>query len=247
IHTGESIVIAPAQTLTASEYQLLRELSIKTIRHLGLVGECNIQFAFDPERSDNYRVIEVNARLSRSSALASKASGFPLAFIATKLALGYSLTDLKNTITKTTPACFEPALDYLVLKVPRWDLNKFREVSKVIGSEMKSVGEVMAIGRNFEETLQKALRMLQVGIYGVVCNNLKFKDIESSIKNPTDKRIFAVVEAIKQGATVDEIYDWCKIDRWFLYKIKNIIDMETKLKNTVKLDKELILEAKKLG
>lgn len=245
IHTGESIVVAPSQTLTDSEYHKLRKISIKVVKHLGVVGECNIQYALDP-RSEDYRVIEVNARLSRSSALASKATGYPLAFIAAKLALGYELFELINSITKSTTACFEPALDYLVLKFPRWDLNKFREVSKRLGSEMKSVGEVMAIGRKFEEVLQKAIRMLQVGMYGLVCNNLKFKDIESSIKNPTDKRIFAIVEAIKQGTSIDQIYKWSGVDKWFLYKIKNIIDVEEEVRNRP-FTKEVLLKAKQLG
>jgi carbamoyl-phosphate synthase large subunit len=245
IHTGESIVVAPSQTLTDSEYHKLREIAIRCIKHLGIVGECNIQYAFDP-KSEDYRVIEVNARLSRSSALASKATGYPLAFIAAKLALGHELFELINSITKKTTACFEPALDYLVLKFPRWDLNKFKEVSKIIGSEMKSVGEVMAIGRKFEEVLQKAIRMLQVGMYGLVCNDLKFKDIENSIKNPTDKRIFAVVEAIKQGTAIEQLYKWSGIDKWFLYKIKNITDTEKELE-TKPLTKELLLKAKQMG
>jgi len=245
IHTGESIVVAPSQTLTNSEYHKLREISIRVIRHLGIIGECNIQFALD-SKSEEYRVIEVNARLSRSSALASKATGYPLAFVAAKLGLGQSLVDIRNSITKSTTACFEPALDYVVLKVPRWDLAKFKEVSKKIGSEMKSVGEVMSIGRSFEEILQKALRMLQVGVYGVVCNDMKFKDIMDSIKNPTDKRIFAVAEAIKQGTSLEEIHNISGIDIWFLSKIKNIVDMEKKLKSE-EMTKQLMLDAKKLG
>jgi len=228
IHTGESIVVAPVQTLTASENFKLRALSIKVIRHLGIVGECNIQFALNP-KSEDYRIIEVNARLSRSSALASKATGYPLAFIATKLALGYSLTEVNNIITKETSACFEPALDYIVLKHPRWDLQKFRKVTQSLGSEMKSVGEVMAIARSYEEVLQKAIRMLDVGMKGVVCNDLEFDDLEKELKEPTDKRIFAIAEAIRRGFTIEKIHKLCKVDAWFLYKIKNIIDTENKL------------------
>jgi carbamoyl-phosphate synthase large subunit len=245
IHTGESIVVAPSQTLTNDEYHMLREVSIRVIRHLGIVGECNIQFALNP-KNEEYRVIEVNARLSRSSALASKATGYPLAFVAAKLALGYSLVEVRNSITQTTTACFEPALDYVVLKIPRWDLSKFKAVSQHIGTEMKSVGEVMSIGRTFEEVLQKALRMLQVGVYGVVCNDMKFKDLIDSVKNPTDKRVFAVAEAMKQNITAQKIHDLSGIDTWFLYKIKNIVDMEKKLKSS-KMTKELMLNAKKLG
>lgn len=245
IHTGESIVVAPSQTLSNSEYHKLREISIRVIRHLGIIGECNIQYGLDP-KSEEYRVIEVNARLSRSSALASKATGYPLAFIAAKLALGYSLPELRNSITKSTTACFEPALDYLVLKVPRWDLSKFRAVSKLIGSEMKSVGEVMSIGRTFEEVLQKALRMLQVGVYGAVCNDMKYDDFIDDIKNPTDKRIFAIAEAIQKGFPISKIYELSGIDPWFLYKIKNIVYMENRLRNE-KITKENMLEAKKLG
>ncbi len=243
IHTGESIVIAPSQTLTNKEYHKLREISIRVIRHLKIVGECNIQFALDPY-SEDYRVIEVNARLSRSSALASKATGYPLAFIAAKLALGYSLIELENSITKVTKACFEPALDYVVLKIPRWDLIKFRKVSKKIGSEMKSVGEVMAIGRKFEEILQKALRMLEIGMNGVVCNDIEIKDIDDEIKNPSDKRIFAIAKAIEKGYTIEKIHNLSGIDAWFLHKIKNIIDLEKKIK------KDLVgnlRDAKKLG
>jgi carbamoyl-phosphate synthase large subunit len=198
IHTGESIVVAPVQTLTASENFKLRSLSIRVIRYLGIIGECNIQFALDPN-SEDYRIIEVNARLSRSSALASKATGYPLAFIATKLALGYSLSEVENSITKETSTCFEPALDYIVVKFPRWDLQKFKKVSLKIGSEMKSVGEVMAIGRSFEEAFQKAIRMLDVGMNGLVCNKLEFNDLKKELSEPTDKRMFAITEAIKQG------------------------------------------------
>ncbi|MBI5388986.1 carbamoyl-phosphate synthase (glutamine-hydrolyzing) large subunit [Candidatus Woesearchaeota archaeon] len=248
IHTGESIVVAPSQTLTDSEYHKLRELSIRTIRHLGIVGECNIQYALHPY-SEDYRVIEVNARLSRSSALASKATGYPLAFIAAKLALGYALPELKNSITKKTTACFEPALDYLVIKIPRWDLHKFKQVSKKIGSEMKSVGEVMAIGRKFEETLQKALRMLQLSMRGLVGNNLTFPDVEDSIKNPTDQRIFAVAQAIKEGISLEKINEWSGIDKWFLYKIRNIIGMENTLLQYAKTEIpiEIMRQAKQFG
>jgi len=248
IHTGESIVVAPVQTLTASENFKLRALSIKVIRKLGIIGECNIQFALDP-KSEDYRIIEVNARLSRSSALASKATGYPLAFVATKLALGYSLTEVKNMITGVTSACFEPALDYVVVKYPRWDLQKFRKVSLSIGSEMKSVGEIMAIGRTFEETLQKSIRMLDVGMNGVVCNNLTFNNIEKELKEPTDKRMFAIVESIKKGFSIEKIYNLSKVDPWFLYKIKNIVDLEKKLTH-FKLEKipfSLFKEAKQKG
>jgi len=226
IHTGESIVVAPSQTLSNSEYHKLREISIRTIRHLGIVGECNIQYALDP-CSEDYRVIEVNARLSRSSALASKATGYPLAFVAAKLAFGHSLVDLKNSITQTTMACFEPALDYIVVKIPRWDLKKFRKVSKRIGSGMKSVGEVMAIGRNFEEALQKALRMLDIGVLGLIGNDhLQFGNIEEELRNPTDERVFAIPLALQAGMSIDQIYALTHIDKWFLYKIKNILEVE---------------------
>ena len=248
IHTGESIVVAPSQTLTNREYHKLREIGIKTIRHLGIVGECNIQYALDP-KSEDYRVIEVNARLSRSSALASKATGYPLAHVAAKLALGYSLPELKNAVTKTTTACFEPALDYLALKIPRWDLNKFRMVSKEITSEMKSVGEIMALGRSFEEVIQKGLRMLQVGLYGLVGNeNVKIESekIEWDIKHPTPKRILVIAEALKQGWTVEKISKISGIDKWFLDKLKNIVETEKELKKK-SLDKDLLLQAKKYG
>ncbi|MGH7495112.1 MAG: carbamoyl-phosphate synthase (glutamine-hydrolyzing) large subunit [bacterium] len=229
IHTGESIVVAPSQTLSNSEYHKLRELAIRTIRHLGIVGECNIQYALDPQ-SEDYRVIEVNARLSRSSALASKATGYPLAFVAAKLALGHSLVDLKNSITQTTMACFEPALDYIVVKIPRWDLKKFRKVSKRIGSGMKSVGEVMAIGRNFEEALQKALRMLEIGVQGLLGNDhLLFGKLEEELRNPTDERVFAIPLALKAGMSIDQIYELTHIDKWFLFKIKNILEVEKQL------------------
>ncbi len=250
IHTGESIVVAPSQTLTNSEYHKLREISIKVIRHLGIVGECNIQYALDPE-SEDYCVIEVNARLSRSSALASKATGYPLAFIAAKLALDYSLTEIENKITKKTMACFEPALDYLVIKIPRWDLEKFKKVDFHIGSEMKSVGEVMAIGRKFEEVLQKALRMLGIGLHGLLYDKVKLNsDLDSELKNPTDKRVLAIAEAIRKGYSVDKIHSLSKIDKWFLHKIKNIVDTDKELKkyNNVKdLPKELLSMAKQQG
>ncbi|MCH8004501.1 MAG: carbamoyl-phosphate synthase (glutamine-hydrolyzing) large subunit [Nanoarchaeota archaeon] len=249
IHTGESIVVAPSQTLTNAEYHNLREISIRVIRHLGIVGECNIQFALDSE-SEDYRVIEVNARLSRSSALASKATGYPLAFIAAKLALGYSLTEIENSITKTTKACFEPALDYIVIKIPRWDLEKFKKVSFQIGSEMKSVGEVMAIGRKFEEVLQKALRMVGIGLHGLVCNSIKINNnVDSELKNPTDKRIIAIAEAIKKGYSIQKIYSLSKIDKWFLYKIKNIVDTEKEIKKYKinSIPKELLRLAKQQG
>jgi carbamoyl-phosphate synthase large subunit len=247
IHTGESIVVAPSQTLTNSEYHKLRDIAIKVIRHLGIVGECNIQYALDPE-SEDYRIIEVNARLSRSSALASKATGYPLAFIAAKLALGYSLAEIENKITKKTMACFEPALDYCVVKVPRWDLKKFKEVDQRIGSEMKSVGEVMSIGRKFEEALQKSLRMIAIGMHGLTQNSIKIdtKNLATLLKQPTDKRIFAIGQALKQSWTVNKIYNYTKIDKWFLYKLKNIIDCEKELYKK-KLDKDLLQKAKQLG
>ncbi len=247
IHTGESIVVAPSQTLNDREYHKLRKISIQVIRHLNIIGECNIQFALN-KNTGEYRIIEVNPRLSRSSALASKATGYPLAFIAAKLALGYSLIDLPNSITKRTKACFEPALDYVVVKIPRWDLTKFKRASKKIGSEMKSVGEVMAIGRNFEEALQKALRMLQVGVYGLVCNDMHFKNLKKELKNPTDKRIFAIAEAVNT-VPIKEIQRLTQIDPWFLYKIKNIVALHRKLSGSAfhHLPKELLLHSKKLG
>lgn len=246
IHTGESIVVAPSQTLTNHEYHKLRKISIDVVRHLGIIGECNIQFAFDP-KSDDYRVIEVNARLSRSSALASKATGYPLAFIAAKLGLGYSLTEIPNSITKATMACFEPALDYLVVKIPRWDLKKFKNAYRVIGSEMKSVGEVMAVGRKFEEALQKAIRMLDIGMYGLVQNNIKFANgLSQEMVKPTEQRIFAVAESLKKGVRISAIYKKTGIDKWFLYKLKNIVEIENKLYQN-KLDKNLLLEAKQAG
>ncbi|MBN2423279.1 carbamoyl-phosphate synthase (glutamine-hydrolyzing) large subunit [Candidatus Woesearchaeota archaeon] len=245
IHTGESIVVAPSQTLTNSEYHKLREISIRLIRHLGIIGECNVQIALDTE-SEDYRVIEVNARLSRSSALASKATGYPLAFVAAKLGLGYSLSELSNSITLKTKACFEPALDYIVVKIPRWDLQKFEKVSEEIGSEMKSVGEIMAIGRKFEEAIQKGIRMLNIGKKGLAANNMNFENIEKELKQPTDKRIFAVTEAIKEGMSIEQVYNLSKIDPWFLYKIKNITEIENKLINS-KLSRELVLKAKQMG
>lgn len=250
IHTGESIVIAPSQTLTNSEYHKLRALSIKIIRHIGIVGECNVQYAFDPE-SEDYRVIEVNARLSRSSALASKATGYPLAFVAAKLGMGYGLFELKNSVTKTTSAFFEPALDYVVCKIPRWDLSKFRGVDKELGSSMKSVGEVMAIGRNFEEAIQKGLRMIGQGMHGFVENKeLKIDDIDAALREPTDKRVFIISKAMHKGYTIDQIHELTKIDRWFLYKLKHIIDIDERmkaLKSINNLDKELLREAKVYG
>ncbi|MGM9700005.1 MAG: carbamoyl-phosphate synthase (glutamine-hydrolyzing) large subunit [Prevotella sp.] len=249
IHTGESIVIAPSQTLTNSEYHKLRALSIKIIRHIGIVGECNVQYAFDPV-SEDYRVIEVNARLSRSSALASKATGYPLAFVAAKLGMGYGLFELKNSVTKTTSAFFEPALDYVVCKIPRWDLSKFRGVDKELGSSMKSVGEVMAIGRNFEEAIQKGLRMIGQGMHGFVENKeLEIPNIDAALREPTDKRVFVISKAMHKGYTVDQIHELTKIDKWFLEKLKHIIDIDEELKtyNINTLDKELLRTAKIYG
>ena len=249
IHTGESIVIAPSQTLSNSEYHKLRALSIKIVRHIGIVGECNVQYAFDPE-SEDYRVIEVNARLSRSSALASKATGYPLAFVAAKLGMGYGLFELKNSVTKTTSAFFEPALDYVVCKIPRWDLSKFRGVDKELGSSMKSVGEVMAIGRNFEEAIQKGLRMIGQGMHGFVENKeLQIDDLDAALREPTDKRVFLISKAMHKGYTVDQIHELTKIDCWFLNKLKHIIDIdeELKTKNINTLDKELLRTAKVYG
>ena len=235
IHTGESIVVAPSQTLTNSEYHMLRALAIKIIRHIGIVGECNVQYAFDPQ-SEDYRVIEVNARLSRSSALASKATGYPLAFVAAKLGLGYGLFDLKNSVTKTTSAFFEPALDYAVVKIPRWDLTKFHGVKRQLGSSMKSVGEVMAIGRTFEEALQKGLRMIGQGMHGFVENHeIKIADIATALREPTDMRIFVVSKAMKIGYTIEQIHQLTKIDRWFLQKLKHIIDIDQQLKDNALL------------
>ena len=249
IHTGESIVIAPSQTLTNSEYHKLRALAIKIIRHIGIVGECNVQYAFDP-KSEDYRVIEVNARLSRSSALASKATGYPLAFVAAKLGMGYGLFELKNSVTKTTSAFFEPALDYVVCKIPRWDLSKFRGVDKELGSSMKSVGEVMAIGRNFEEAIQKGLRMIGQGMHGFVENKeLEIEDIDAALREPTDKRVFVISKAMHKGYTVDQIHDLTKIDKWFLEKLKHIIDIDEAMKkcNINTLDRELLRTAKVYG
>ncbi len=250
IHTGESIVVAPSQTLTNSEYHKLREIAIRIIRHIGIVGECNVQYALDPE-SEDYRVIEVNARLSRSSALASKATGYPLAFVAAKLGLGYGLYELKNSVTKTTTACFEPALDYIVCKIPRWDLGKFTGVSKQIGSSMKSVGEIMAIGRTFEEAIQKGLRMVGQGMHGFVANQpLQNKDIDTELKEPTDQRIWAISEALQQGYSVEKIFEMTRIDPWFLEKLKNITDLSVKLqeyKSLETLPDETLRRAKQLG
>ena len=250
IHTGESIVIAPSQTLTNSEYHKLRELSIRIVRHVGIVGECNVQYAFDPE-SEDYRVIEVNARLSRSSALASKATGYPLAFVAAKLGLGYGLFDLKNSVTKTTSAFFEPALDYVVCKIPRWDLGKFRGVDRELGSSMKSVGEVMAIGRTFEEVIQKGLRMIGQGMHGFVENRaLELDDVEAALKAPTDKRIFVIEKAFQQGYTIEQIHQLTKIDLWFLKKLYNIYETSLALHacgNINTLDTSLLTKAKRQG
>ena len=250
IHTGESIVIAPSQTLTNSEYHKLRALSIRIIRHVGIIGECNVQYAFDPN-SEDYRVIEVNARLSRSSALASKATGYPLAFVAAKLGLGYGLFELKNSVTKTTSAFFEPALDYVVCKIPRWDLGKFRGVDRELGSSMKSVGEVMAIGRTFEEAIQKGLRMIGQGMHGFVENKeLQIADIDSALREPTDKRIFIISKAMSQGYTVDQIHELTKIDKWFLRKLQNIKDTSNALhacKSINVVDNELMRRAKVQG
>ncbi len=248
IHTGESIVVAPVQTLTAAENFKLRSISIQVIRHLGIIGECNIQFAFDPH-SEDYRIIEVNARLSRSSALASKATGYPLAFIATKLALGYNLTEVKNMVTQDTSACFEPALDYIVLKYPRWDLQKFKKVSLRLGSQMKSVGEVMAIARSFEEVLQKAIRMLGIGMDGLVGNTLGFDDLDRELSEPSDKRMYAIAEAVRRGYSIEKIHALSKITPWFLYKIKHIVELEQELEeySLQELPNELLREAKQKG
>lgn len=250
IHTGESIVIAPSQTLSNAEYHKLRELSIRIVRHVGIVGECNVQYAFDPN-SEDYRVIEVNARLSRSSALASKATGYPLAFVAAKLGLGYGLFDLKNSVTKTTSAFFEPALDYVVCKIPRWDLGKFHGVDRELGSSMKSVGEVMAIGRTFEEVIQKGLRMIGQGMHGFVDNKeLKIDDVDAALKEPTDKRIFVIEKAFKAGYTIDQIHDLTKIDRWFLQKLYKIHQTDQELHACTSinvLDNALLRKAKVKG
>lgn len=254
IHTGESIVIAPSQTLTNKEYHKLRELAIRIIRHIGIVGECNVQYAFDPE-SEDYRVIEVNARLSRSSALASKATGYPLAFVAAKLGLGYGLFDLKNSVTKTTSAFFEPALDYVVCKIPRWDLGKFHGVDKELGSSMKSVGEVMAIGRTFEEAIQKGLRMIGQGMHGFVENmELVIPDIDKALHEPTDKRIFVISKAFRAGYTIDQVHELTKIDKWFLQKLMNIMNTSEELhqwgnnhKQIADLPADLLKQAKRQG
>ena len=250
IHTGESIVVAPSQTLTNSEYHKLRALAIKIVRHIGIVGECNVQYAFDPQ-SEDYRVIEVNARLSRSSALASKATGYPLASVAAKLGIGYGLFELKNAVTKTTSAFFEPALDYVVCKIPRWDLSKFRGVDKELGSSMKSVGEVMAIGRTFEEAIQKGLRMIGQGMHGFVENKeLEIPDIDEALREPTDKRIFIISKAMHKDYSIDQIHELTKIDKWFLQKLKHIIDIDEQLKalrSVNNLGKDLLLEAKIYG
>ena len=254
IHTGESIVIAPSQTLTNAEYHKLRELAIRIIRHIGIVGECNVQYAFDPE-SEDYRVIEVNARLSRSSALASKATGYPLAFVAAKLGLGYGLFDLKNSVTKTTSAFFEPALDYVVCKIPRWDLGKFHGVDRELGSSMKSVGEVMAIGRTFEEAIQKGLRMIGQGMHGFVENKeLVIEDVDKALREPTDKRIFVISKAMRAGYTVDQIHELTKIDKWFLQKLQHIMDTSKEMhewgnnhKQITDMPDELLRKAKVQG
>ncbi|MBI5541308.1 MAG: carbamoyl-phosphate synthase (glutamine-hydrolyzing) large subunit [Bacteroidia bacterium] len=253
IHTGESIVVAPSQTLTNSEYHKLREIAIRIVRHIGIVGECNVQYALCPD-SEEYRVIEVNARLSRSSALASKATGYPLAFVAAKLGLGYGLHELKNSVTKTTTACFEPALDYIVVKIPRWDLGKFKGVSKELGSSMKSVGEVMAIGRTFEEAIQKGLRMIGQGMHGFVGNkDMEFEEVEQISKelaNPTDMRIFVIAMALHKNYSVEEIHQHTRIDKWFLYKLKNIYDLRNQISryNSIEtLPLEMLHDAKKLG
>ncbi|MBL7966734.1 MAG: carbamoyl-phosphate synthase (glutamine-hydrolyzing) large subunit [Prolixibacteraceae bacterium] len=251
IHTGESIVVAPSQTLTNSEYHKLRALAIKIIRHIGIVGECNVQYALDPH-SEDYRVIEVNARLSRSSALASKATGYPLAFVAAKLGLGYGLHQLNNQVTKVTTAAFEPALDYIVCKIPRWDLNKFSGVSKNLGSSMKSVGEIMSIGRSFEEAIQKGIRMVGIGMHGFVANKeeITIEQIDEELVRPTDRRIFAIAEAFNKGYSVDDIYEKTKIDRWFLQKLQNIHNTKNKLEQInalPELEDTLMLQAKKEG
>lgn len=249
IHTGESIVVAPSQTLTNTEYHLLRHISIQVVRHLGIVGECNVQFALDPNSAD-YRVIEVNARLSRSSALASKATGYPLAYIAAKLGLGYGLPDLQNPVTAVTQACFEPALDYVVVKIPRWDLKKFRGASPRIGSGMKSVGEVMGIGRTFEEALQKSIRMLEIGACGLVANEtFAYPELEKGLIEPTADRIFAVAEAMRRGYSIDTITDLTHIDRWFLHKIQGIVEIEQRLRKVAKqkIPRELLCTAKQAG
>ncbi|MBP5536731.1 MAG: carbamoyl-phosphate synthase (glutamine-hydrolyzing) large subunit [Bacteroidales bacterium] len=249
IHTGESIVVAPSQTLSDHEYHRLRRIAIDIIRHIGIIGECNVQYALDPE-SDDYRVIEVNARLSRSSALASKATGYPLAFVAAKLGLGFGLHEIPNAVTKVTSACFEPALDYVVCKIPRWDLGKFEGVSKLIGSSMKSVGEVMAIGRSFEEAIQKGLRMVGVGLRGFVGSPIEVPDVHYELSHPTDKRILAISQAFDEGYSIDDLYNITKIDKWFLFRLQNIHEYKMRLKavrSIDRLDYQTILGAKKLG
>nr|NVI70481.1 rudimentary [Cucujiformia] len=246
IHTGESIVVAPSQTLSNKEYNMLRTTAIKVIKHFGIVGECNIQYALNPD-SEEYYIIEVNARLSRSSALASKATGYPLAYVAAKLGLGISLPDIKNSVTGDTTACFEPSLDYCVVKIPRWDLHKFHRVSTKIGSSMKSVGEVMAIGRKFEEAFQKALRMVDENVSGFDPYIQKVKDDE--LEQPTDKRMFVIAAALKNGYSIDKLYNLTKIDRWFLQKMKNIIDWNTFLESITqnKVDQKVLLTSKQMG
>ena len=249
IHTGESIVVAPSQTLSNSEYHKLRAIAIKIIRHIGIVGECNVQYTLDPN-SEDYRVIEVNARLSRSSALASKATGYPLAFVAAKLGLGYGLHEIKNSVTKVTTACFEPALDYVVCKIPRWDLNKFEGVSKLIGSSMKSVGEIMAIGRTFEEAIQKGLRMVGQGMHGFAGNKIEIPDIDEELVNPTDKRVFAIAEAFDRGYDVDKIHEMTRIDKWFLERLQNIHYLKNELNkySTITgVSSVLLRKAKQMG
>ena len=250
IHTGESIVVAPSQTLSNKDYYFLRELSIRIVRHIGIVGECNVQYAYDPNAMD-YRVIEVNARLSRSSALASKATGYPLAFVAAKLGLGYGLFDLKNSVTKTTPAFFEPALDYIVCKIPRWDLSKFHGVSRKIGSSMKSVGEVMAVGRSFEEAIQKGLRMIGQGAHGYVGNKeFHVANVDEALREPTDRRIFVISKAMRAGYTVDQIHELTKIDKWFLEKLANIVKTYNEMNTYDSLESmplELLKQAKCQG
>ena len=249
IHTGESVVVAPSQTLSDHEYHKLRRIAIDIIRHVGIVGECNVQYALDPN-SDDYRVIEVNARLSRSSALASKATGYPLAFVAAKLGLGYGLDEIPNSVTKVTSACFEPALDYVVCKIPRWDLGKFEGVSRLIGSSMKSVGEIMSIGRTFEEAIQKGMRMIGQGLHGFVCNNVHVPDIEAELVNPTDRRLPAIEQAFAQGYTVDKLHELTKIDKWFLCRLANIHNIKEQLAAAGDLKKvpdDLLREAKCMG
>ena len=249
IHTGESVVVAPSQTLSDHEYHKLRRIAIDIIRHVGIVGECNVQYALDPN-SDDYRVIEVNARLSRSSALASKATGYPLAFVAAKLGLGYGLDEIPNSVTKVTSACFEPALDYVVCKIPRWDLGKFEGVSRLIGSSMKSVGEIMSIGRTFEEAIQKGMRMIGQGLHGFVCNNVHVPDIEAELVNPTDRRLPAIEQAFAQGYTVDKLHELTKIDKWFLCRLANIHNIKEQLAaagDLKKVSDDLLREAKCMG